>query len=366
MKNIISTILVTIIIILSSKNVLSQNDIVTKPSVIHIVRSSSVLGSGCDITLSLRNQSSFKLNIGSLVNYTIFSEGEVLIDLEQYCPPSRYSNGHTRTEQVVLNIKGGNDYYVIYDGVIFKATEKAEANEFINEASNTIKREENIDNPINKIMVKSPPKVEGKGQGTCFLISENGYFITNNHVVENANEVIIKGIDNDFSTKYQVTVIATDKSNDLALLKINNKNLKFNTPPYSIRSYGVEQGEKVFVLGYPLTNALGNEIKLTDGILSAKSGVMGDISKFQVSSAVQPGNSGCPLFDEQGNVIGIINSKSTIADAASYAIKASYLESFLKSVDSFKYPILVNTIKAKPLPAKVIELKKFIFIVETN
>jgi len=72
------------------------------------------------------------------------------------------------------------------------------------------------------------------------------------------------------------------------------------------------------------------------------------------------------LIDEQGNLIGVIYAKSTIAESAGYAVKASYLELFLKNVDGFEFPTFINTIKDKPLTDKVTELKNYIFIVETN
>jgi len=229
--------------------------------------------------------------------------------------------------------------------------------------TNVISKEEDSDNPI----IKSEKSNKSKGvQGTCFLISLSGYLITNNHCIEGAKEIMIRGINGDFVTKYGAKLLAADPSNDLALLKLENKNLNFDNPPISIRSSGVEQAEKVYALGYPRVDAMGEEVKITDGIISAKSGAGGNISKFQISAVVNPGNSGGPLIDENGNLIGVIYAKSSVAESASYAVKASYLEAFLKNVDGFEFPDLVNTIMNKPLTGKVAEWKKYIYIVETN
>ena len=129
---------------------------------------------------------------------------------------------------------------------------------------------------------------------------------------------------------------------------------------------GVEQAEKVYALGFPSADAMGADLKITDGIISSKSGVQGDISKYQISAAVNPGNSGGPLIDENGSLIGVIYAKSTIAESAGYAIKAGYVDLFLKNADGFVFPTYTNALQGKSLPEKVATLKNFIFIVESK
>jgi V8-like Glu-specific endopeptidase len=337
---------------------------------IHFLRSGKFMGSACRTDITFPNQREFNLSLGSLINYKIYSEGDIAVTLEIRCPASQYSPASTSTMQLDLKVERGKEYYTLFDvggkNGGFKEVKKEDIQALLDKTKNIMKQEENLDLPINKSSLKGIAKKDGKGQGTCFLISSNGYLVTNYHVIENAKEITVKGIDGDFTTKYSATVVSTDQSNDLALIKLGNKNLKFSNPSFAIRSSGVAQGEKIYAYGYPIAFAMGDEIKLTDGIISAKSGVQGDISKFQLSAAVSPGNSGGPLIDEQGNLIGVIYAKSTIAEAANYAIKASYLESFLKNVDGFEFPNLVNTIKDKSLTDKVAALKSLIFIVETN
>jgi S1-C subfamily serine protease len=265
-----------------------------------------------------------------------------------------------------LDVRTNNDYYVLYKVYTgkFLAIDSAEwFKDYKPKVRNLISIEEDIQQPWGKV---DKAKASGKGQGTCFVLSSLGFLITNYHVIENAKDITVKGIDGDFTTKYGASVVGSDPSNDLALLKIGNKNIKFATPPYAFRSSGVAQAEKVYALGFPAAEAMGQEVKITEGIISSKSGVGNDLSKFQISAAVNHGNSGGPLIDDQGNVIGVIFAKSTIAESAGYAVKASYLETFLKNVDGFEFPNLTNTIKDKPLTDKVSELKNFIFIVETN
>jgi S1-C subfamily serine protease len=345
-------------------SILAQGEADLPSSTIYFVRGSNFFGSGCRTDITLPNQRQFNLSWKSIVKYKVYSEGEINITLEIIC--TSQSGSSTGTMQVALDVKRGKEYYILYTASKFKAVEKAEVQKELDEFKNVMKQEENLDFPINKNSVKNIAEKDGKGQGSCFLISSEGYLITNYHCIENAKEIMIKGIDGDFSTKYGATVVASDQSNDLAILKLSNKNLKFKNPPFAIRSSGVAQAEKVYALGFPAASAMGQEMKITEGIISAKSGVQGDISKFQISAAVNPGNSGGPLIDEKGNLIGVIYAKSTIAEAAGYAIKASYLETFLKNVDEFNYPILVNQVMDKPLAEKVSELKNFVFIIETN
>ncbi|HLP52621.1 MAG TPA: serine protease [Chitinophagales bacterium] len=319
----------------------AQNDYAT----IHI------MSKGMPSRIYMNDELVTGLNKDEALEYKIKSRGRITIT-------GLMSYG--RAEGAV-EVKDGLDIYIVIYGTSFtnadlKRWEKEKKN-FVS----TVVLEESSSAPI----VKNN-KSSGPGQGTCFAISPNGYLITNYHCVENAKEVTVKGIDGDFTTKYGATVVASDPSNDLALLKIGNKNVKFETPMFGLRSSGVNQAEKVYALGFPAATAMGAEVKITEGIISSKSGVQGDVSKFQISAAVNHGNSGGPLIDEQGNLIGVIFAKSTIAESAGYAIKAGYLETFLKNVDGFEYPAFVNTIKDKSLTEKVAGWKSEIFIVESN
>ncbi len=363
LQNAFGLILVTFLIVLSPQQMFAQGDDSQSYSMIHIVRSSTFLGSECRTDITFPNQRAFNLSHSSIVDYKVYSEGEVTIMVEVNCPGSQSSSPTASTRQAALQVKHGGEYYLLFH-MGFEVVQKADAQKHLDKARNTIKLEEDIDSPIIKSSQQAANK--GKGQGTCFPISSNGYLVTNYHCVENATEVTVKGVDGDFTTKYGADIVATDKSNDLALLKIKNKNVIFDKLPYSIRSSGVQQGEKVYAIGYPFAQVMGKEVKLTDGIISSKSGVDGDISKFQISAAVNPGNSGGPLVDEHGNLIGVIYAKSTIAESAGYAIKASYLESFLKNVEGLEFPVFTNTFEDKPITEIIAVWKKFVLIVETN
>lgn len=199
--------------------------------------------------------------------------------------------------------------------------------------------------------------------GTGFAL-KNGYIATNYHVVENANNINVYGIGGNSTIKYSASVIATDKVNDLALIQIKDSQFRgFGKIPYKVKTTTSDVGEDVFVLGYPLITTMGNEIKLTTGVISSKTGFMGDVALYQISAPIQPGNSGGPLFDNQGNLIGIVNAKHKGAENVGYAIKASYLNNLVESVTSSSVLPNTNTVSTMNLTNKVKNLEKFVFMI---
>lgn len=198
--------------------------------------------------------------------------------------------------------------------------------------------------------------------GTGFAIGKK-YIVTNYHVVENASSIKISGINGSFYTDYEAKVIATDRSNDLALVQITDSRCPtVSNLPYGIKTQQANVGESVFVLGYPLTSTMGEEIKLTTGVVSSRSGFQGDVSLYQISAPIQPGNSGGPLFDNEGNIIGIVCAKHNDAENVGYAIKASYLQNLVESAFSvpFKLPS-TNQISTLPLSAKIQKVENYIY-----
>ena len=101
------------------------------------------------------------------------------------------------------------------------------------------------------------------------------------HIVENAKEISVRGINGRFDTTYSASIHFFDPSLDLAILKVDNfqSNVNFHLP-FSFKPTKSEVGENVFVLGYPLQNTMGQEIKLTTGVISSNSGFLGDTTLF--------------------------------------------------------------------------------------
>lgn len=207
------------------------------------------------------------------------------------------------------------------------------------------------------------PSLTQEWSGTGFAL-KNGYIVTNYHVIENAKSIFIQGIKGDFSPKYNATIIATDKYNDLALLQISDNSFSgFGSIPYNVKTSVSDVGEEVFVLGYPLTSTMGDEIKLTTGVISSKTGFQGNVSLYQISAPIQPGNSGGPLFDNKGNLIGIVNAKHKGAENVGYAIKTSYLKNLIESSISTSILPNNNQIAGLPLTGKVKSLKNYVFMI---
>jgi S1-C subfamily serine protease/antitoxin component YwqK of YwqJK toxin-antitoxin module len=220
---------------------------------------------------------------------------------------------------------------------------------------------------------KNVSSVEGewKGNGSGFFINEKGYIATNYHVVEDASAIQVeyfqKGIKNTFSAK----VIVTDKQNDLAIIQINDPKFKtLPSIPYVFNSTIKDVGSEVFALGYPMADVMGDEIKFTDGKISSKTGIEGDITVYQISVPIQPGNSGGPLFDNKGNLVGItssaLNKEYFNSENVNYAIKTTYLKNLIDVMpESITLPNNIE-IYNKPLTEKIKLLSDFIPIIRVK
>jgi len=200
--------------------------------------------------------------------------------------------------------------------------------------------------------------------GTGFALYNN-HIATNYHVVEGAKSIFIHGINGDFTRKYRAVVVATDKVNDLAILRLEGIRIPNNSIPYAVKTSTMDVGEEIYVLGYPMTYLMGDEIKLTKGIVNARSGFMGDVSLYQISASLQGGNSGGPVFDSNGNVVAIavasLNRENTNTENVNYAIKASYLRNLMESSISENILPSNNKVSKLKLSEQVKSIKTFVY-----
>lgn len=186
---------------------------------------------------------------------------------------------------------------------------------------------------------RAPPQAEAKGgtqedgasSGTGFFVSESGHILTNNHVVESCKTVQATRLG---SVAEPVQVIARDATNDLALLKAV-------AGPKTVPALAVRTriGDSVYVYGFPLAGLLATSGNFTIGNVTAVSGLSDDSRMLQISAPVQPGNSGGPLLDRNGNIAGVVVSKlnalrlasvtKDVAQNVNFALKASVAQTFL-------------------------------------
>ncbi|HXB92202.1 MAG TPA: serine protease [Puia sp.] len=189
----------------------------------------------------------------------------------------------------------------------------------------TIKQQGNQINNIKTQLnsVQQPPTFDRGGTG--FLIDGKGYLLTNAHVVRNASVVDVQNS----IGEYHARIIQLDPQVDLALLKIEDTSYhSFNGLPYGISKTGADLGEDLFTLGYPRP-----EIVYGKGYMSAATGFQGDTTSFQLTIAANPGNSGTPVLNNDGEVVGIVTSTQQNAQGMVFAVRS---KNIFQAIDSIK------------------------------
>ncbi len=219
---------------------------------------------------------------------------------------------------------------------------------------------------VNRTIAKTEtPKINYKTGGTGFLIDVKGYLVTNAHVVEGARNIAVQGSN---GKDFKATVVFTDKLRDIAILKI--KDDKFKIPgaiPYSISKSSTELAAPIFTLGYPK-----NDIVYGEGYLSSKSGYQGDTLSYQIAIAANSGNSGSPILNKNGEVIGVLNGRQENAERFTFAIHSKYIYAAIeemKKLDTtysrIKIPTVSN-IKNADREQQIKKIEDFIYVVKVN
>jgi S1-C subfamily serine protease len=171
---------------------------------------------------------------------------------------------------------------------------------------------------------KIPKGAIVKTGGTAFLIDGKGYLVTSAHVLAGSGAIVTDNNGNEYNSK----ILSVDQSKDLAILKIDDKDFKpVKNLPYAIRRNQPDLGEELFTLGYPR-----DEIVYNMGYLSAKTGYKGDTSSCQLSLTANPGNSGAPVFNKNGEIVGIITTKQTQAEDVVFALKSNNIFRLIDSL----------------------------------
>ena len=193
---------------------------------------------------------------------------------------------------------------------------------------------------VPKPSIPQPPqsKESAIATGTGFLFGSQDYIVTNYHVVKGTSAVKVKFTNDEM---IDATVVARDIQNDVAILKLTkspsfqSREMKFGD------SSMVRMGDEVFTIGYPHIGIMGSKPKYTKGVISAVTGIKDNPTVFQTTVPIQPGNSGGPLFNEKGEVIGLttsslsllaIESMGAIPQSVNYAVKSSFVKNTISTV----------------------------------
>lgn len=216
-------------------------------------------------------------------------------------------------------------------------------------------------NEVGARIPKGGSGVEFTSSGSAFLIDGKGYLVTNAHVLKGSGAIVVNSKGEEFNAK----IINIDNEKDIAILKIDDDEYKAVSLPYSIRKSNVDLGEELFTLGYPREQIVYNM-----GYLSAVSGFDGDTASCQISLSANPGNSGGPVFNKNGEIIGILSTRQTTAEGVVFAIKAKGIYKLVDelkdgdtTVQKIKMP-LTSSLKNKTRVEQIKEVSDCVFLVK--
>lgn len=184
--------------------------------------------------------------------------------------------------------------------------------------------------------------------GTGFAFTGDGYIATNYHVIKDATTIAFR---DSSGRMLRANVVKIDRANDLAILKVE---ARFQALPIG-NSRVVKPGTAVITVGYPLVTIQGGEPKVTDGIISSLSGMQNDGRVYQISVPIQPGNSGGPLVNRDGNVIGIVTARldalgileatGSLPQNVNYALKSNYLLELAGAIEGIEKELAKPRVK---------------------
>ncbi|WP_018626118.1 S1C family serine protease [Niabella aurantiaca] len=214
------------------------------------------------------------------------------------------------------------------------------------------------------------PEITYSSGGTGFIIDNKGLLVTNAHVIQNAQNVAVAS---STGVEYFAEVVYADPVRDIALLKITDKDFKPLPPvPYGFSRKMADLAEPVFTLGYPRED---ENIVYNQGYLSAKTGFNGDTLSCQIQISANRGNSGSPILDDEGDVIGVLNGRQKDQEGVAFFIRSRNLYNILNEVkekektDSSIQNVKLNTrssITNLNRTQKTKKIQDYVFMVKVN
>lgn len=215
------------------------------------------------------------------------------------------------------------------------------------------------------------PSNQAIASGTGFVISKDGYIATNAHVIEGANRITVDLLDsNGLPKQYEAISVVSDAKNDVAIIKIEDESFKdFKSIPYTLEPRA-NIGAEVFTIGFPLNSIMGENYKVANGIISAKTGINDNISEYQITVPIQPGNSGGPLINKDGNIVGITSAGlngdaiGTHVENVNYAVKILYLMNAINAIPKMEEMPENSSTKGLSMEKQIEIIKDYICLIK--
>jgi len=216
---------------------------------------------------------------------------------------------------------------------------------------------------IDSMLLEQNPEIKSMDVsfGTAFPVASNGYVLTSYHIVKDAQRIWVE-LPGDGNSRFRAELFYSDPTMDLAVLRVYDTNFtSFGVLPYGLANAPSRLGEFVYTLGYSK-----QDVVFTEGSISSMTGFEEDTFAYQISVPVNPGNSGGPLMNAEGQILGLISGKHSQQEGAAFATKSSHILSFLNEMKSdssltdFSLP-KGQTLKWKERPAQVEKLQELVF-----
>ena len=218
-------------------------------------------------------------------------------------------------------------------------------------------------NKLNEVAKNKEENIIVNSGGTGFLIDAGGYIITNAHVLHGSSGANVMSSSHE---TFDASIVYRDEIRDLAILKIvDNDYQPMKKLPYSIKKNEMDLGEELFTLGYPR-----NDITYNKGDLSASTGHDGDTLSYQIQMSANPGNSGGPVFNRNGDVIGIISTREKQSQGVSFAIKSKNIFRLVEDIKNSNQPVEIklssasSSIKNKDRVNQIKQIESCVFLVK--
>jgi S1-C subfamily serine protease len=239
----------------------------------------------------------------------------------------------------------------------FESLQKEDYRDLRNEVEQIKRSQDALAEDLSESKAKIP---QGKYTGTGFLISPKGYLTTSYHVIKEADSIVVE---NKKFGRMKAMIVHSDPKRDVSILRINDTKFKLKNIPYTIVKDDAKIGEEVYTLGFPR-----NDIVFGEGSISALSGYKQNPLAYQISIPLNPGNSGGPLINHNGDVIGMISGLQTASAGTAFAVKGTQLLETIHAqpLDTLNAAIKLpkqNLIRYKSRVQQIDEWQNYIFVV---